>query len=690
MFYNKTKSSYLAVTFILLCLCFGFSSTVLGGLEEVSVNNVGRYNNITMLMATNPLFMISFKEKQITKINHLENKKVFALRSIYDYFKSKLAFERIIVDAVYVAEYFYCDCVENQINNFDAFIFQWSGIPDFIRSCLKDDNSLYDWNEFNIVNLNMSTNYIIWNNNMNNLPNSNQFNLEIIKYFQSLTGNNLTMNANLSLERPEVYNQLMSFSKAQFGIINDNHYQFLQYFISSSPINIYKNVNFTFQSLQNYFRLGNNFINTSSYLCLDSYSYNIYICSKRRELNNLIYLNDVPIFIVIFTGIIYFILLIPISKKISIKRRLILPYLSPLSIIIANLLLTACLSGRCKTVLQIIQLGLVAVIIATYGITLLRVVYLRNMYQLVRKSSENYIKIHKFCANPLTGIIATLFISFLYGMVWVILAIILKKTLSNTASDLGYGILYCLCLITGVVCGVVSLIIDILLNLSKIRKKGFRYFLFFDDPFYQRLDLIALSLMVIIVILVIIFMATGFSGAVSITRSIGFLFAFLISGGTAMFFEYWSFFYNKNSTTTEQEISGLEMNLKNESFLKLLRDYAEKEFSLENVLLFEDLILLQSKYNSDKVPLEEVQRIYDDYIRNLSKYEVNFPSKVRNEYTQLLHNGNTRYSFTSLKDLLYNDLLLNINDTSLRLEQTHEYKKWEELMKIQMKSFIVK
>ncbi|KAL9651988.1 hypothetical protein ABK040_000330 [Willaertia magna] len=128
----------------------------------------------------------------------------------------------------------------------------------------------------------------------------------------------------------------------------------------------------------------------------------------------------------------------------------------------------------------------------------------------------------------------------------------------------------------------------------------------------------------------------------------------------------------------------------NEIVNRLKQYYAEKEFSLENLLLF-DKIKEFSKRGS--VILEELLDIKEEFIDRFSKSQVNISSNSKKQFLKLIEDcsQSEMKSVDSevLENILLYDVLLNLSDTNDRLTQTSYYKTWEQVYKIQLEENVV-
>ncbi|KAF0971886.1 hypothetical protein FDP41_009582 [Naegleria fowleri] len=127
------------------------------------------------------------------------------------------------------------------------------------------------------------------------------------------------------------------------------------------------------------------------------------------------------------------------------KRRLLVPYLVPSLAILVCAFFSEGIRTYCPSMQSCVILTLLGILIGIYGFTLLRFSYMRYLYRLLamNESSEKQIKLHRMLSSVLFGIIGSLCSGLLYGLVWLLIAIIYFSTNGyNPKPQLGINIMY--------------------------------------------------------------------------------------------------------------------------------------------------------------------------------------------------------------------------------------------------------
>ncbi|EFC37586.1 predicted protein [Naegleria gruberi] len=385
-------------------------------------------------------------------------------------------------------------------------------------------------------------------------------------------------------------------------------------------------------------------------------------------------------------------------KSMVFTQRLALPY-APILSFIVMIFFSKNVASYCFVAFHIVSLQLSLWYLLLFTFTVARLVYMRNMYKIVKNSTN--IKIHKIVASPSFGLIISLvvlpsistFITF-YGAAMFFI--------NNNQLDLFRNIFLMVFLFGGCLLGLISISFDMFYNRRNIKEKGFLKFLFFDDPYLVRLELILLVMLLLIGIWTVIISLLP-SSLVDISgRYINFLvslFTTLACGGNALIAELIKkLIYRKKFNTEKDRLDHLLLT--NQDLYELFKDYCSKEFSLENILFFEKLKQASSNFTraDSKLSKELIEEMEKDFFTPYGKYELNIPGNVRKQIIELFQKSKSKGNSTEellkeeetilvsqLMDLIYIDLLLNLNDTFTRLQRTREFQRWKEVYTLQSK-----
>ncbi|KAG2393216.1 hypothetical protein C9374_009793 [Naegleria lovaniensis] len=412
--------------------------------------------------------------------------------------------------------------------------------------------------------------------------------------------------------------------------------------------------------------------------------------------------------------LIYYIFLFCMCQKNSIKIRLLLPWCGPLLVMIRILSSSEFIYSTCPVLYSMISIITVTMTIVIYIITILRVLYLRNLYEIISK--RNNIGLYKRLASKKFGIFITLLACFLTFLIMLVFIPMFSRIYLTNSLSISRNVIAGCIISLAVLSAIIYSIIDFIFHRKDIKKKGLIYFLFFDDPFYIRIDLICL---IFILILLIPFLTpTRISVLSGLFRMLISLTAYMIMGGNTLFIEWVKMLkYRKSEIVKKLETvtpaagskstlsmikendHSLEHLLKDSNLFEMLKTYSEKEFSLENILLFEHI---QEFVRTQKLTLSQVSQIEENFLKPYSKYEVNISSttkKAFHEWHEHVKRNQDMIQENSvmdmkeietLKHILYSDLLNNLNDTFHRMQATEEFMKWEKVVDLQRKHSITR
>ncbi|EFC40914.1 hypothetical protein NAEGRDRAFT_58957 [Naegleria gruberi] len=383
---------------------------------------------------------------------------------------------------------------------------------------------------------------------------------------------------------------------------------------------------------------------------------------------------------VAFCCLIFYIGLIFMRNKNTIKVRLLLPWICPLIVTIRILSSGEYLYSTCPIIYSMISIETVSIVVTIYCVTVIRFFYLRNLYDIISKSKR--ITLLKRLASVRFGIFVTVLASVIvFALLMVFLPMFIKIYLNQTAISVSRNVIIGVIVAIAIILAIIYSIFDIILRRKDIRMKGIMYYLFFDDPYLIRIDLI--SLIIILLLLIPFVIPTRIQVLSGLFRMLIALSAFMAMGGTTMVLECFKMIrYSKND-----ESEKLEDIISDKNLFKILKEYAQKEFSLENILLYENL----QQFSHKKFTRTDLEEIEELFVRNYSKYEVNLPSLTKRKFYEYMKETEKSETLDVklVKDLIFQEILNNIMDTFSRLQETEEYLKWERIKQFQLRKMSI-
>jgi hypothetical protein len=139
-----------------------------------------------------------------------------------------------------------------------------------------------------------------------------------------------------------------------------------------------------------------------------------------------------------------------------------------------------------------------------------------------------------------------------------------------------------------------------------------------------------------------------------------------------------SFFKKRKSKKPQIFESDFDIFMSTTQGIEIMKTFSKKEWSLENVLFYEDVLNYQ-KIKSTKYARKRALQILENYIEIGSPLQVNLSSNVRKSTKDKVEN------FVDFKDFhksIFNDAIketkLNMEITFKRIRITEEYQDWKE------------
>jgi len=383
------------------------------------------------------------------------------------------------------------------------------------------------------------------------------------------------------------------------------------------------------------------------------------------------------------------------------RRRLLVPYLVPGLVILISIFFSQYTSSVCQSLNSIALLALIAFLIGLYGFTVLRFFYLRYLYLILENATDRQMLVHKVLSSTTFGIIGSLLAATLHACIWILISASFIYTNPYLSQTYNYIIvMYVVQIIVFTFVGIVISITDVVIHWKTIVQNGFLHFLTFEDPFHLRSDMVSIA--GVLICLNVITIKTALSDqeygddlVVGYFKMMACVCTYQLAGFTAIIFEWlhWirsKFNKKRDQKHSEQRPKDLEDLLKRDSsFHTMFKSYCEKEFSLENLLLFDTLMRLKNpSHSKSAMTKEEFDQFYQTFFKPFSKFEVNMPSKVKKDLDDISKRDQD-VKISELEDILHTDMLLNLRDTFERLKDTKQYKRWSFSREIQTEQSVV-
>ncbi|KAG2389435.1 hypothetical protein C9374_013995 [Naegleria lovaniensis] len=377
--------------------------------------------------------------------------------------------------------------------------------------------------------------------------------------------------------------------------------------------------------------------------------------------------NDVVYFSMVVIGILIYlanIISYIFKSSLFIKKRIFLPLVGPLALILLSLCFTFAIRAKMGALGFWIQMVIVSgpapLLIGSYWVSLCRFAYLKNQrfFKKKRKPSNSVASCKtplilkscftSSCCSVLLSCVSTL-ILFLICLIPISASSIAFILASITTPHEVFIILFALEVGFMLLFAGMFFLFDLTTSgYRTIRQKGLSYYLFFDDPFYYRVDILLMSIMLLSVIPLCVGSfqdSFPFFLVRKVASVMYFICFYFVIGGTVTFAYWWNKLrgtklYNylccsgSSTTASTPPQNDLELNLMDSSFREMFRAYSINEFSLENLLLYEEMEFLVRK---GKCSEQEVEKIYSKYIESRSEHEVNLPSDVKKQYVALMN-----------------------------------------------------
>ncbi|KAG2392496.1 hypothetical protein C9374_011221 [Naegleria lovaniensis] len=377
--------------------------------------------------------------------------------------------------------------------------------------------------------------------------------------------------------------------------------------------------------------------------------------------------------------IFYWPLLILFRNKPSIRKRLIIPYACPILLYIFMVVQLFEVAKPCFMFQFIVIYFTSAYSITIYYTIMARFLILRNLYNILKKcKNEQQVKAVKFLVSKTCGITAALVLGFIVACVVALVPIAAyRQEFFSFNSQYVSSMTLSLISITFAAISLLIVLINVILSIPTIKAKGILYFLFFDDPLYLRFDSLFVTMNAILISVSLFTNANQIPAYNGIISFINLTLGFMYFGGVALIFELLKLLFFKAPKEQEE----LDKKLADVGFMTLLKEFAEKEMSLENIYFYEKVKEMEKKSldPNPRLSLSDLDFLANNFMKPFSKNEINFSHETKKAFYDLVESckKNEDIRFNALREAVMIPLMINIKDTYMRLVRTNEYRKWE-------------
>ncbi|KAG2377919.1 hypothetical protein C9374_009004 [Naegleria lovaniensis] len=385
------------------------------------------------------------------------------------------------------------------------------------------------------------------------------------------------------------------------------------------------------------------------------------------------------------------------TKNIVLKRRLLLPYIGPLCLLLLPLYFLEPIWNRqyidifhkntAFAATGIYPNLFISLFFSTYCVTVLRFYHLKNLYWIMNKfASKKYdisnraLRIHKFLTSRVMAFVFTLVLTAITFLLWVPYYVswygdagAMIFSAYNLQVELLFLVPFSSLIILLSIISLICLIIDLIVNRKKIRQKGVLYYFIFDDPFFLRIDLVMMLLTAVISTLIYMLFSSTTNVASKVLFLVLFILCYLVAGGNAIIIELFKGAIDKIRGRNQEESSFTKL-INDSDFRNIFKIYSINEHSIENLVLYE---LLETFLKKGELFEDEMLEIDRNFLRPYAPFEINISSEGKKRFTELMKkNKGMKTPYASVDEILMKEILLNMMDTLARFEATNEYRDW--------------
>ena len=343
-----------------------------------------------------------------------------------------------------------------------------------------------------------------------------------------------------------------------------------------------------------------NFSDTYPALCINGLVRAVRTCSGNTRIVESSYTNYVNIWTTVFSlrivhmvfAIFILVLCLCFCKNKLIGSRFLSPHIVNVCWVLFSFIFSLQATKELPNLAgYVICQFLASIIVIFFLMTCIRYYYVRNLYTIINKSGSSKlanISFQKKIASKWTFFILSVFISLSVASILAILSGVVPV-------ETFIIVLLLVTVISLPIIGMTVIVIDIIFNYKgEKRAKGIISFYFFDDPLLYRTEFSIASIGSVTQLVALIlanFQGQGIPTSVFQLISL-MLFSLSTGSGITAMVALKRFIFSKrvlSSDYQQENNEDLETFLMNKEFFEMIKLFAEKEFSSENILLWEGM-----------------------------------------------------------------------------------------------------
>lgn len=312
-----------------------------------------------------------------------------------------------------------------------------------------------------------------------------------------------------------------------------------------------------------------------------------------------------------------------------------------------------------------------------------------NNFTLQKNDFDREFKFIKFFTSTWTLMLVGISLYLMWCLLYAILEIVLRTTryvrhcALNELPLVGSATLLTF-LILNIILEIIMVIWDIVVSYKYSSRFNLRTFFIDDDPYYFRIEFI-LSVFVSIVYVianVIIPIDGDIAREISSLVNLHLLWTFTLIV-FPMMISYYRWWRDRKRISVKEQTSSTSLLLEileNEISRDMLRQFCQNEWSVENMILYENIQYLKKLPDTEK--LDYAQIIVENHLIPRAPLEVNLNHTIVQKITESLKKeGIDEKVWKELED----EVMINLADTASRLIKTHIFQQYKKSNVLQEK-----